>query len=119
MKYALPVYDIIFLQNNSRDIYFKIDSDLFLNLVFLRIRGESIKFASVLKKRINNREKQLTADNETIEANENLQNTNSNLLADKKSKLQNLRENRIKGEAIRSQAQWLTEGEKLPSFSVI
>ena len=104
------------MQNNNRDIHFKIDNDLFLELLFLRIRGESVQFASVLKKQINNREKQLIADIETIEVDENLQSTNFNLLADKKSELQNLRENRIKGEAIRSRAQWLTEGEKPSSF---
>ena len=71
------------MQNNNGDIHFKIDNDLFLELLFLRIRGESIKFASVLKKRMNNREKQLIADIETIEADENLQSTNFNLLADK------------------------------------
>ena len=52
MKHALPVYDINFLQNNNGDIHFKIDNDLFLELLFLRIRGESVKFASVLKNRL-------------------------------------------------------------------
>ena len=60
-KYALPVYDINFLKSNSGNIYFKIDSDLFLELFFLRVRGETIKFAYVLKKQTNNREKQLIA----------------------------------------------------------
>ena len=116
MKFALPVYDINFLKSSSENIYFKIDSDLFLELLFLQIRGETIKFASVLKKQTNNREKQLIADIESIESDENLRCIHSNLLTDKKSELQNLRESKIKGEAIRSRAQWLMEGQKPSSF---
>ena len=116
MKFALPVYDINFLKSSSGNIYFKIDSDLFLELLFLQIRGETIKFASVLKKQTNNREKQLIADIESIESDENLRCIHSNLLTDKKSELQNLRESKIKGEAIRSRAQWLMEGQKPSSF---
>ena len=116
MKFALPVYDINFLKSRSGNIYFKIDSDFFLGLLFLRITGETIKFASVLKKQTNNREKQLIADIESIELDENLRCIHSNLLTDKKSELRNLRESKVKGEAIRSQAQWLMEGEKPSSF---
>ena len=116
MKFALPVYNINFLKSSSGNIYFKIDSDLFLELLFLRIRGETIKFASVLKKQTNNREKQLIADIESIESDENLRCIHSNLLTDKKSELRNLRESKVKGEAIRSRAQGLMKGEKPSSF---
>ena len=71
----------------------------------------------MLKKQTNNREKQLIADIESIESDENLRCIHSNLLTDKKSELRNLRESKVKGEAIRSRAQWLIEGEK-PSFVI-
>ena len=70
----------------------------------------------MLKKQTNNREKQLIADIESIESDENVRCIHSNLLAHKKSELRNLRESKVKGEAIRSQALWLMEGEKPSSF---
>ena len=85
LKYALPVYNLKFLKNIDGNVQFKIDSDLFLELLFLRIRGETIKFASMLKKKTNLKEKQLINDIESIESNEVLKNTNYDLLIDKKT----------------------------------
>ena len=49
-KYALPVYHINFLIGNYKNLVFTIDDDLFLELLFLGIRGETIKFSSSQKK---------------------------------------------------------------------
>ena len=45
-KYAIPVHNINFLNNpvNYGNIDLVIDSDIFLEVLFLRLRGESIKF---------------------------------------------------------------------------
>ena len=45
IKYALPVYDLHFLKAND-NIKISIDSDQFLEVLFLRIRGEKIEFAT-------------------------------------------------------------------------
>ena len=49
-KYAIPVYSLDFLRNNFSDIKMSIEDDIFLEMLLLRIRGESIKFASHEKK---------------------------------------------------------------------
>ena len=52
MGCALPVYKVQYIESNWGKILFTIDDDLFLETLFLRIRGESIKFSSHLKKNI-------------------------------------------------------------------
>ena len=49
VKYTLPVYSSEFIKSTNRDLFFKIDDDEFLENLLLRIRGESIKFATYLK----------------------------------------------------------------------
>ena len=114
-KYAVPVYSSDYIGNSPDNISFTIEDELFLEVLFLRIRGETIKFASQIKKEVNRNEKELLNDIETLESNDNLQNFNS-LLLDKKKQLQKIRENKIKGQQIRSKLQWLKEGEKPTKF---
>ena len=108
-NYAIPVYHPIYLQGNYKDIIFKVDDDIFLETLFLQIRGETIKFSSILKKRQLFEEKQLLRDIEHLERTESL---NINLLSDKRAALETIREERIQGQMIRSRIQWLEEGEK-------
>ena len=51
INYALPIYNVNFLKENYKNISFTIDDDLFLELLFLRIRGETIKFSSFLRRK--------------------------------------------------------------------
>ena len=73
-----------FLKNSNRNISFQTDDDMFLELLFLMIRGKTIKFASSLKKETNLKEKSLISDVEIMESNENVQYVNTNWLIDKK-----------------------------------
>ena len=41
-KYAIPVYNLEFLQQNTSEIQFTIDYDTFIEMLFLRTHGESI-----------------------------------------------------------------------------
>ena len=50
-KYAIPLYSVEFLNENYPDIQFTIDNDVFLEMLLLRIRGETIKFATFEKKK--------------------------------------------------------------------
>ena len=50
-KYAIPLYSVEFLNENYSDIQFTIDNDVFLEMLLLRIRGETIKFATFEKKK--------------------------------------------------------------------
>ena len=81
----------------------------------MRIRGDSIKFASHLKKNDYLQEKQLLKDISVLEQNLDSE-TNVNLLEEKKSVLENIPTQRIKGFITRSRTQCLSEGEKLSSF---
>ena len=51
LNYAVPVYSIDYIKKfeSNENIKFVVDDDDFLELLYLRIRGESIKFASIKK----------------------------------------------------------------------
>ena len=117
-KYAIPVYNINFFNNpaNYGNIDLVIDSDIFLEVLFLRLRGESIKFATFQKKLQNLKEKELISDIEYLESNETLIESNSTLLSDKKAELEDIRKIKLEGERVRSRLQWLKEGKKASKF---
>ena len=114
-RYCLPVYNIHYIKENFADLTFSIDDDLFLEVLFMKIRGETIKFATSLKKRQTSQEKQLLQDITNLEAT-SLGQSNSTLLEDKKVELENLRKEKVRGHMIRTRLQWLNEGEKPTSF---
>lgn len=50
-KYALPIYALNAIDNlPENEIQFTIPDDLFLETILLRIRGETVKFSSEIKK---------------------------------------------------------------------
>ena len=52
-QYAIPVYNVGYLESiPDSDINFTITDNTFLETLLLKLRGESIKFASKLKKRV-------------------------------------------------------------------
>ena len=86
LKYAIPIYSFDFIEKHPEALAFTIDDDLLLEVLFLRIRGETIKFASALKKRNNERERELEKDIEYIEMSPNLLKSNEKTLKDKKNR---------------------------------
>ena len=109
INYALPISIVNFLKENYKNISFTIDDDLFLELLFLRIRGETIKFSSFSRKKDRQIEKSLIND---INHLENTEIANFQLLSDKKAAFFP----QIQGQMIRSRIQWLSEGEKPSKF---
>ena len=111
LKYELPIYSLDHIKDwsSSEFMQFQIDDDLFLETLYMRIRGESIKFASNLKKMNDSQEKELKKDIEILESNSSL---SREILDDKKQELEKLREHKLKGHLIRSRLNWLNEGEK-------
>ena len=109
VKYAVPVYSIDHIKT-GKDLNLIIDYDLFVEVLFLRIRGETIKFASHEKQKNNMAEKQLINDIETLEKSETIH--NPQLIMDKKVELEALRQQKIKGQMVRARVNWLKEGEK-------
>ena len=115
LKYAIPVYSLNFIESTISDEHLKfiVDDDIFLELLYLRIRGESIKFGSGLRKNRENKEKALINDIELLEQG---QPYNHYIIDDKKQELETLREHKMKGQFIRSRLKWLNEGEKPTKF---
>ena len=97
LQYARPVYHPEYIKQNT-DYEMTIDHDLFLETLLLRIRGETIKFATNEKKRMEAKEQQLVKDIETIE--ESISGFSTDLLSDKKSELENLRSIKMKGKIV-------------------
>ena len=69
---------------------------LFLEMLFLQIRGETLKFSSPKKKEHEIKEKSLLKDMETLEAMEEFCALSNDLLDDKKEQLEILRKKRLK-----------------------
>ena len=91
LKYALPIYSLQFLKQILPNITFTIDDDLFLEMLFLRIRGDTIKYASSLKKHNKTKEDQLLKDIAYLESQLDNNSHNYQLLMDKQLELENLR----------------------------
>ena len=111
-KYAIPVYNLDYLKlSNGENIELTIDDNLFLETLLLRLRGETIKFASHLKKSKTEYEEKLKEEILNLEKSANIHAV-INLLQDKKEELENIRIDKMKGHLVRSRAKWLQQGEK-------
>ena len=111
IKYALPVYNLTYISVDSfSDIALTINSESFLEAMLLRVRGESIKYASNAKRKQNNLENILKADIEKLESESD--NSPSDNLEIKKMELEEIRSERMKGQWVRSRSQWNIEGER-------
>ena len=74
IKYAVPFYTLDYLQTTSSSGYIQlvIDDDLFLELLYFKIRGETEKFSSTLKKMVQVKENDLKQNIAFLEATETL-----------------------------------------------
>ena len=103
LKNALPIHSVEYIRNNS-DIEMKIDHYLFLEAILLQIRGETIIFATALKKQTNI-ERDLIKDIENLETEDPANESNLTTLSNKKTKLVKIRSIKMKGQMIRSRLQ--------------
>ena len=89
LNYAVPVYNPINITTiPDSKIEFTIPDDTFLEILLLRIRGETIKFSTELKKKSDEYEKKLEIDINNLENNCNPENVN--LLFEKKTNIRKL-----------------------------
>ena len=115
LKYAIPIYNHDHIIKTDEELTFTIDDDAFLECVYLRIRGESIKFSSKLKKQNENLENKLIKDIRSLEEQDNFEEINQKI-NDKKQELEKSREDKIRGEIVRARIQWINEGERLSKY---
>ena len=114
-KYALPVYNLRYLDiAPDVDVSFTVNDGQFLELLLLRIRGETIKFASYRKKEANKHENRLKYEIKFLENIGNL--ALAEIIDIKKLELENIRQKSTIGSAIRARTQWRNEGEKPSKF---
>ena len=113
LKYCPPVYSHEYIKENFDNITFTISDESFLEMLFLRIRGETIKFATHLKRKQNQEENLLRAEIDNLESSPAVYLV---LLERKKAELENIRKGKINGQIIRARIQWLNEAEKPSTF---
>ena len=109
--YAARVYNPININRiPDENLQFTIDDCLFLENLLAKIRGETIRFSSRLKKEKSQRALNLEKEIETLE--NDLDEDKFEILTQKKDELQKLRKDELEGLKIRTRAVWLMEGEK-------
>lgn len=114
-QYAVPVYNMDNLNNISNDsLFFQIDDQLFFETVLLEIRGKTISYATHKKKKLNEQEADLEKRIKNLE--HNLQENDVPYLENLKVQLQEIREHKIQGIAVRSRARWIDQGEKVNKY---
>ena len=110
-QYALPVYNIDEIDNiPNTEIQFNINDQLFLDVLLMELRGQSISYANFKNKQRNNLEKDLI--NKITYLENNLNETNYGELDILKTELQDIRQEKLKGNLIRSRAEYIDKGER-------
>ena len=84
----------------NKEIQFTISDKMFLEMLLLNIRGDTIRFSSRVKKLCNEQEKKLCEEIENLENQE--KEDNLELINSKKEKLQEIRDSKLQGFMIRS-----------------
>ena len=81
-------------------------------VILLRLRGETIKYSTIKKKKRLKKEEELINEIAELEVN-NIIDLN---LENKRNELEKLREDKMNGVRIRSRANWLKDGERASKF---
>lgn len=110
-QYRLPVYN---LENIDKipdmEIQFSINDQLFLDVLLMEIRGQTISYSSYKKKTNDKKETQIMED--ILKLEQNLTEDKISELDLLKQELMEIRQTKIKGAVIRSRVTNLLEGEK-------
>ena len=105
IKYAVPIYNVTYVTVNAfTEIALTINSEKFLEAMLLRLRGEKIKYASKAKRKECNKENLLISEIEMLESKP--VDIQSPVLEIKKTELEEIRSERLKGQWVRSHTQW-------------
>lgn len=97
-------------------LLFKIDDQLFIDILLTEIRGKSISYSAFKKTKSNEREKELEKEIACLE--QKLRENSLDLLSNKQDELLNIRKNRLKGQCIRSKSKWIDEREKPSKYFI-
>ena len=90
-----------------------INDQLFLEVLLMEIRGNSISYASFVKNKYDNLEAKLLKEIQVMESEVTI---NHNELENKRTELKKLKQRKLEGVRIRSKAKWVDEGEKVTNY---
>ena len=108
---TVPVYNTDEIENiPDEEMHFTINDQLFLDVLLMELRGQSISYGSFKKKQRNNEEKELISKLTLIE--NHLNTNNAEELDILKTDLQDIRYEKLKGNMIRSRAEYIDKGER-------
>ena len=111
IDYAAKVYNPVNINKISdNDLQLTIDDSLFLEHLLAKIRGETIKYSSQIKKKRITKLHEIKSKIESLEQTTNPDDLES--LAKYQNELIKMRAEDIEGIRIRSRAEWLIDGEK-------
>ena len=112
-QYAILIYSPDEISNiSARDIQFSITDQLFFETLLFEIRGKTISYASYKKKAENEKETTLNDTLKRLENNNQISEEEVAELEGIKAELEQLRQKKIEGIAVRCRATWMNEGEK-------
>jgi hypothetical protein len=115
MQYAIPIYNVENINEISDDnLQFTVDDQLFLDVLLMEIRGQSISYAAHKKKENSKLEQELLRNIENIESNLNEDNLES--LQCLKEELKVIQDHKLEGFIIRARVKNIMEGEKPSKF---
>ena len=116
IKYAVPVYNMQSINTiPENELQTTTSENLFLEMLFLCIRGETVRYSSTKNKQEVSHESGLLSDIEKLE-NEEDRADSQNKINQKQYELLEIMEYKIKGHYVRSRVQWLLDGEKPTKF---
>ena len=114
-RYAALVYNLDCIDNIPKnEITLRISDQLFFEVMLMEIRGKTISFSTHKKRNELYTEHELEKEIKKIE--ENVTDSALENLENLKTQLQELRNKRIEGIAVRSRIRWINEGEKVSKY---
>ena len=114
-QYAIPIYNLNNINDiPNNDLTFTISDKLFFETLMMEIRGKTISYSTFKKKTELNKERDLEKEINDLE--HNLQENSIPHLENLKAQLQEIRDSRIQGIAVRSRVKWINEGEKTTKY---
>ena len=98
------------------EIQLLIDEQLFLDVLLMKIRSQTISYSSFKKKTMSENEQRLLREIHDLEKIHNPNVFEQETLKEKQEELINIRDFRLRGVLLRSRARWVENGEKVSSY---
>ena len=114
-QYAASPYNLEMLNEiNNKHFHPIITPQLFFEILLLEIRSKTIAFSTAIKKDENKRLEKLESEILSLENSD--PGANFDLIKEKQSELNDIREHRLKGTLLRSRARWIEKSEKPSNY---